>query len=112
VVQLATHRTQTSGNVAQALTVSQLSEGHGQIPVAAREASVVRIAAITLDTLLELVRRQAIHELRKDSLADIHPSLSVILAGYGHSAQPSVSTQKIQIEKCKVSAIAFTMNRL
>jgi hypothetical protein len=46
----------------------------------------VRISAIALDTLLELVGGQVIHELGEDSLSGIHPSLSAIRAGRGHSA--------------------------
>jgi hypothetical protein len=41
---------------------------------------MVRIAAITLDTLLKLVGRQVIHELGEDCLSGIHPSLSEIRA--------------------------------
>ena len=35
---------------------------------------MARISAITLDTLLELVGRQMIHELGEDGLSGIHPS--------------------------------------
>jgi hypothetical protein len=46
----------------------------------------VRISAITLDTLLELVRGQVIHELGENSLSGIHPSLSKIRADGCQSA--------------------------
>ena len=103
MVQLATHRTQASLDVAQALAVGELSKGHGQILVAAREVSVVRIPAITLDTLLELVGGQVLHQLSEDSLAGIHPSLSTIGSegGYARSAFSSLKT--IQIEKTEDS---------
>ena len=41
---------------------------------------MVRISAIALDTLLELVRRQVIQELGEDGLSGIHPSFSAIRA--------------------------------
>jgi hypothetical protein len=53
--------------------------------VAARETSVVRISAITLDALLELVGGQVIQELGEDGLSGIHPSLSAIGTACGHS---------------------------
>jgi hypothetical protein len=77
--------------------------------VAAREAPTVRISAKTLDTLLELVGGQVIHQLGEDSLSGIHPSLSVIRAGCGHSEPAPVLPQSIQIEKCELLNIAFVM---
>lgn len=47
---------------------------------------MVRISAIALDTLLELVGRQVIQELGEDGLSDIHPSLLTIGAASGHPA--------------------------
>ena len=78
VIQLAAHRAQARLDVAQAFAVSQLREGHRQILVPARETSLVRVTAITGDTLLKLVGGQVRHELSEYSLADIHPSLSAI----------------------------------
>jgi hypothetical protein len=75
-----------ASDVAQTLTVGQLRKDHGQILVAAREAPMVRISAITLDALLELVGGQVIQELGEDSLSGVHPSLSAIRAACGHSA--------------------------
>ena len=86
VVQLAAHSAQAGFDVAQTLAVGQLRKGHGQILVAAREAPMVRISTITLDTLLELVGGQVIQELGEDGLSGIHPSLSAIRAASGHSA--------------------------
>jgi hypothetical protein len=39
---------------------------------------MVRVPVITLDTLLEFVKRQVIDELEKHSLPGIHPSFSAI----------------------------------
>jgi len=47
---------------------------------------MVRISAIALDTLLELVGRQVIHELGEDCLSSIHPSFSAICTASGHPA--------------------------
>jgi hypothetical protein len=46
---------------------------------------MVRISAIALDALLELVGGQMIQELGEDGLSGIHPSLSAIGAACGHS---------------------------
>ena len=86
MVQLPTHGAQAGFEVAQTLAVGQLSKGHRQILVAAREAPMVRISAIPLDTLLQLVRGQVIQELGEDGLPDIHPSLLTIGAASGHPA--------------------------
>jgi hypothetical protein len=86
VVQLAAHGAQTGFDVAQALAVGQLRKGHSQIMVAARETPVVRISAITLDALLELIGGQVIQELGEDGLSGIHPSLSAIGVVCGHTA--------------------------
>ena len=51
---------------------------------------MVRISAITLDTLLELVGGQVIQELGEDGLSGIHPSLSEIRA-HGHQSAPTRS---------------------
>jgi hypothetical protein len=46
---------QAGFDVTEALAIGQLSKGYRQIRVAAGEAPMVRISAIALDTLLELV---------------------------------------------------------
>src|SRR6267154_1408654 len=76
VIQLAAHRPKASLDIAKAFTISQLSERHRQILIAAREASQMSITAIARDTLLKLVGGQMIHQLSEDSLTKIHPSLS------------------------------------
>jgi hypothetical protein len=61
---------------------------------------MVRISAITLDALLELVGGQVIHELGEDCLSGIHPSLLTIGAASGHSALASrFRRHQFQIEK-------------
>jgi hypothetical protein len=69
---------------------------------------MVRISAITLDTLLKLVGGQVIHELGEDCPSGIHPSLSEIFAyGYQSSAYPQLSRGHFQIEKSELPHIAF-----
>jgi hypothetical protein len=60
----------------------------------------VSITAITGHTLLKLVGGQVVHELSKNGLAGIHPSLSAI----GQSARrsglsPARAQRRVQIEK-------------
>jgi hypothetical protein len=62
-----------------------LRKGHGQILVAARKTTMVRISAIALDALLELVRGQVIHELGEYGLSGIYPSLPAIGVVDSHS---------------------------
>jgi hypothetical protein len=70
-VQLAAHRPQACLDIAKTLAVSQLSEGHCQILVATREASVVRITPVAGDTLVKLVGGRMLHPLDENSLAEI-----------------------------------------
>ena len=86
MVQLAAHGAQAGFDVMETLSIGQLSKGHRQILAAAGEAPTVHISAVALDTLLELVGGQVIHELGEDSLSGIHPSLSAIRSGRGHLA--------------------------
>jgi hypothetical protein len=45
------------------------------------------VAAIAGYTLLELISRKVVHELRENCLAKVHPSLSAIAAA-GHRPPP------------------------
>jgi hypothetical protein len=62
----------------------------------------VRVAAIARHTLLKLVRWQMIHELSKNSLADIHPLLSAIVpeasaaTGIGVNSAGTISNRQIR----------------
>ena len=77
-------------------------------PRQAIQASMVRISSITLDTLLELVGGQVIHELGEDCLSSIHPSLSAIRAGCGDSASVHPALQQsFQIENA-----SYTLSHL
>lgn len=81
VVEFAAHRVQARLNVAKAFAVSELSEAHRQKLVPAGKALLLMIAVIPAYTLLELVPWKVLHELRENSLAKVHPSLSAIAAG-------------------------------
>lgn len=58
------------------------------------------IAAITSDTLLKLVGGQVVHELSKNGLAGIHPSLSV-------KDPLSCAPEEVEIEKSAFTPIAL-----
>lgn len=60
---------------------------------------MVRISAIVIDTLLELVGRQVIQELGEDGLFGVHPSLLTISAATGHAAEAPGVCRQFQIEK-------------
>src|ERR1035438_9937638 len=75
VVEFAAHRSQARLDVAETLAVSELSEGHRQILVPARQTSVVVIAVIAGHTLLELDVGEMSDQLRENGSAGIHPPL-------------------------------------
>jgi hypothetical protein len=75
VVELAAHRPQASLDVAETLAVRELSEGHRQILVPARQTSVVVIAVVAGHTLLELDVGKVSDQLRENNSAGIHPPL-------------------------------------
>ena len=75
VVEFVAHRPQASRDVTEALPVSELSEGHRQILVPARQTSVVMITVIAGHTLLELHVGEVSNQLRENGPAGIHPPL-------------------------------------
>jgi len=80
VIEFAAHRAEARLNIAKTFAISELSETHRQKLLPTRETFLLIIAVITGYTLLELVPRKVLHELREDSLANVHPSLSAIAA--------------------------------
>jgi hypothetical protein len=63
---------------------------------------MVRISAIALDTLLELVGGQVIQELGEDGLSGIHPSFSAIRAPCAYSALALASAAENSNRKTRV----------
>ena len=80
VVELAAHRPQARFDVAQALAISQLSEGHRQKLVPTRKTLLLVIATVAGHALQELIAWKMIDDLGENSLAKIHPPLSAICA--------------------------------
>ena len=112
MVQFAAHRAQARFDIAQAFTISQLSESHGQVLVPARETPPVTIAAITGYALLKVVGGQVVHELNEYSLVGVHPSLSAISPGLRCGSFARRSARKIQIEKTAIPPKLLIMKRL
>ena len=81
VVEFAADRVETRFDVTQAFAVCELSEAHCQKLVPTGKALLLMITVIPTYTLLELVPRKMLHELRENSLANVHPSLSAIANG-------------------------------
>ena len=63
---------QASFDVAQALPVGQLGEGHGQELVPARESAHLAIPLVTLDTAPELLPVDSLHQLGKNRSSLVH----------------------------------------
>jgi hypothetical protein len=76
VVQLRAQRTEACFYIAQALPVSELSEGHGRILVPAREVSQAGVAIVTRDAATKLSIRQEGDQLGEDGAALVHEPLS------------------------------------
>jgi hypothetical protein len=61
------------------------------------------ITVIPAYTLLKLVTRKILHELRENSLAKVHSSLSAIPAAANEAPRPAMQSlslpEKLQIEK-------------
>jgi hypothetical protein len=75
VVEFTAHRPQAHLYGAETLAVSELSEGHCQILIPARQTSVIAIPVIAAYTLLELDVGQISDQLREDCSAGIHLAL-------------------------------------
>ena len=70
---------------------------------------MMRISAITCDTLLKLVPWQMAHQLSKDGLTGIHPSLSKT----GDTARRATAfARRIQIGKTRITHIVLISRRL
>jgi hypothetical protein len=65
-------RAQTCLNIAQALAIGELREGHRQKLVAAREVLDVAIATVLQHQPLESLPRQELHELSEHEFAGAH----------------------------------------
>ena len=72
VVKLFAGRAQAQFDVAQAFPIGQLSEGHAEELVPARKGVDAMIPVVFSDTPREHVIRDVRHQLREDTLADVH----------------------------------------
>jgi hypothetical protein len=75
MVELASHGVQAGFDIAETLSVSELSKGHRQVLIPARQLSVMMIAVISGDTLLELDVGEVSNQLRENSPAGVHSPL-------------------------------------
>jgi hypothetical protein len=78
VVKFAADRAEARLNITQAFAVSELSEAHRQKLVPTGKALLLMITVIPTYTLLKLVPGKMLHELKENSLAKVHSSLSTI----------------------------------
>ncbi len=75
VVELGGLGRQTGLDVAQALAVGELREGHAAQLLGARQRAHAVIAAVTGHDAVKVLPRQEVHDLRKQRLANVHDSL-------------------------------------
>jgi len=81
VVKLAGLSRQTHFDIAQALAVGQLREGHDAKLLGATEAARPVIAAVPIDDTMEGLPRQEVHGLREQGLAEVHGDSGVAKPG-------------------------------
>jgi len=67
--------TQTRFDVAQALAIGQLREGHAEVLIETREPLDLVLAGIPRDAAVKRVQRQMLHHLREYELAQVHRHL-------------------------------------
>jgi hypothetical protein len=72
VVELGAEGTQTDLDVAEAFSVRQLGESHGEELIAAREPARLVVAAVSLHAGAEVATWKKIQELRKHELPVEH----------------------------------------
>jgi hypothetical protein len=78
VVELGLHRLEAGLDVSQAVAIGELSEDHRKKLVPAGEGSYSIVASVAVDTLVELVLRDPVEELREHGSSDMHrPILSL-----------------------------------
>ncbi len=86
VIELGVLGAQTGLDVAQALAVGELGEGHAQVLIEAGKALDPMLAPIPTNTASEGMHRQMVHELRKDELASVHVTFPLGAGRRGKSA--------------------------
>ena len=72
VIELGTLRPQTDFDVAKAVAIGQLGEGHGQKLVPTRQPSNTAIAIVSLYAAAKFVVGDELHDLGKNGLSLIH----------------------------------------
>jgi triphosphoribosyl-dephospho-CoA synthetase len=78
VIQLGANRSHTGFNIAQALSVGQLSKGHGKVLLPTGKLLGVPVAVVASHAMAELAIRKKSNQLGEDARAFVHP---LILAG-------------------------------
>jgi hypothetical protein len=74
VIELGVLGAQAGLDVAQALAVAELGEGHAEVLIETGKALDPTLASIAANTASEGMHRQMVYELRKDKLAGVHPT--------------------------------------
>jgi hypothetical protein len=77
MIEFGLHRSEARGDVAQTLPIGELGEGHAEKLVEAREGTYPAIASVSLNTGVELVLWEEVHQLGEDDSSGVHwPFLS------------------------------------
>jgi prophage antirepressor-like protein len=90
-----------------------LGKAHRQILIPTREPSKARIALIAAYAFLKLVSGKVLHELRKNGLANVHPSLSRARRPRQHVLKRTrEKLKKVRIEKSQIPRNLLTQSDL
>jgi hypothetical protein len=74
VIKLGALSAQARFDVAQALTIGQLCEGHAQVLIKAGEPLDLVFTGIAGNAAMKCLKRQMIHHRRENKFAQVHPS--------------------------------------
>lgn len=88
MIELGLHRTETGFDIAQALAIGQLHEGHAEKLVQTGEPPNSAVALISANTKVEFVPVQKIEHLSKNDSSGVHVAVLSVLNRRDHPLKP------------------------
>lgn len=94
MIEPRTQSSQTGLAIAQTFAIGQLGEGHAQKLVPAGKSTDLVVALIAIDATMKFVRRDQIHQLRKDRSAQMHACYPLREPGKDGQNRLAISNRK------------------
>jgi hypothetical protein len=88
MIELGLHCTETGFDIAQALAIGQLREGHAEKLVQTGEPPNSAVAVISANTKVEFVPGQKIEQLSKNDSSGVHVAVLSVLNRKDHPLKP------------------------